>query len=323
MINFDNDENLGKMIAKKQLYTFGAEPVTQFKELVFAAGGNKFSSLCGFRFTSNAPVEYKDFFIAFVCKLRSKIYRQADANPSQWFILKKISGKEIHCMDKSSILMQYNFDVDKFFESDYFQKTVSAFKTKILKGLDTYVPEYVKAHGAEKAKDLLTSYDGDKPDTTVQDAYKRYSDAIKASLEYIDSTRCNDKFYKLIDYDIKVEKEEADVNEDDLVSEDTCECIVKQEEDGKFSVCEKEDNAWIAAFANETAANDFANNYPQMKTKYTKAAQESDTKKEMLEKEVDPSDKELAEKETDPTDEEITEKELDNQIEEALKDIYK
>ena len=52
MINFKEDEDLGKVIDKRQLFSFGAAPITSFKEIVFAAGGHKFSSLCGFKFIS-------------------------------------------------------------------------------------------------------------------------------------------------------------------------------------------------------------------------------------------------------------------------------
>ena len=168
-------------------------------------------------------------------------------------------------MDKASILAQYGFDVDLFFKSDVFQKGVEKFKQAINKGLKDYVPAYVKAHGAEKAKDLLTSYDGQN-DTTVSDAYGRYTKAIEDSLEYINDLRCNDKFYKLIDYDITVEKEGNEV-----VQEAKFECIVKQDKDG-WGVYEKEGNFWVATFHDEIAANEFAKEYPKLKAEYLKKA---------------------------------------------------
>ena len=206
MINFNNDEDLGKVIDKKQLFSFGAAPITSFKEIVFAAGGHKFSSLCGFKFISKAETDYKEFFIAFVCKLRSKIYHNAINNPSQWYVFKKISNKEMHCLDAKSLKIQYGFDLTKFFDSDLFETSLVKFKKCIDKGLKTYVPEYVKAHGLEKAKDQLTSYDG-KNDALIKDAITRYTTAIEESLEHIDSKSYNNKFYKLFDYDIVVDAE--------------------------------------------------------------------------------------------------------------------
>lgn len=264
MTSFNDEASLGQVIEKKSIYSFGAAPIKQFKEIVFASGGNKFSSLCGFKFTSKANTEYKEFFISFVCKLRSKIYRQASANPSQWFIFKKISGKELHCMDKQSMLTQYGFDVDLFFKSDLFQKGVAKFKAAVTKGLKEYVPEYVRAHGAEKAKDLLTSYDGQN-NATVADAVGRYTTAISDSLQYIDHLRCNDKFYKLIDYDITVEKD------NEVVQEANFECEVKKDKDG-WGVYEKDGNLWVATFHDEIAANEFAKEYPKLKEEYLKKA---------------------------------------------------
>lgn len=54
MTNFITNPELGQVIEKKQFFSFGAAPLTNLRELVFAAGGNKFSSLCGFRFVSKA-----------------------------------------------------------------------------------------------------------------------------------------------------------------------------------------------------------------------------------------------------------------------------
>lgn len=265
MVSFNDEASLGQVIEKKQMFSFGAAPIQQFKEIVFAAGGNKFSSLCGFKFTSKANTEYKEFFISFVCKLRSKIYRQSTTNPSQWFIFKKISGKELHCMDKESMLAQYGFDVDLFFKSDLFEQGVKKFKQAIDKGLKDYVPAYVKAHGAEKAKSMLTSYDGQN-NATVADAVGRYTKAIEDSLEYIGDLRCNDKFYKLIDYGITVEKDS-----DEVVQEANFECEVKKENDG-WAIYEKDGHLWVATFHDEIAANEFAKEYPKLKAEYLKKA---------------------------------------------------
>ena len=211
MVKFNEDEDLGKVIAKKQLFSFGAAPLTDLRELVFAAGGNKFSSLCGFRFTSKAETQYKDFFVAFVCKMRSKIYHNAPNNPSQWYLFKKISNKEMHVMDKSSVKVQYGFDVDKFFDSDLFEQCVLKFKKTVDRGLKSYVPDYVKKHGMEKAYGNLTHGDGEG--ALVKDVVDRYTKAIEESMDYIDDKMCNNKFYKLINYDTYVEGEDEKVNE--------------------------------------------------------------------------------------------------------------
>ena len=101
--------------------SIGVKPLEKTSDLAFAAGARKFSSLCGFVFTTAAPnAEYKQFAIAFVSKLRSKIYHQATNNPSQWFIFRRINPIRVDVLDKKACLVNYGFDVDKFFDSDLF-----------------------------------------------------------------------------------------------------------------------------------------------------------------------------------------------------------
>lgn len=304
MINFKEDENLGQVVEKPALFSFGATPIKNLSEIVFAAGGNKLSQLCGFRFTSkNENIEYKEFFISFVCKLRSKIYRDATLNPSRWFIFKKISNTEYDCLDKELLLLQYGFDVDKFFKSDYFNKVLPKFINAIENGLKNYIPSFVKAHGEEKAKGALFSYDGQTQEQTIKSVVPRYIKSIEDSLKYISNTKYNNKYYRLKLY----KNESQQLHEDDILPKEKFECKVKKEND-KFSVYEKTSNQWIASFANEEAANDFADNYPKLKAKYQKENEAEKSKKQILELSND-SDK--------------FEKELNDDIEEVLKEIYK
>lgn len=190
-IKFNDDPSLGQTIEKKTLMSFGASPLTRISELAFVAGANKFSQLCGFRFISKAPHQYKEFFISFVCKLRSKMYRQ-NSNPSQWFIFKKISDNEMHALSKAQLLAQYGFDVDQFFKSDLFEKGITIFKSTIDKGLNVQVPELAK------------KYEGNaKAETDIN----RYAEAIDEASYRLKTKQINDKFYKLINYDTKLESE--------------------------------------------------------------------------------------------------------------------
>lgn len=75
-IKFNDSPNLGQTIEKKTLLSFGVSPLNRLSELAYCAGVNKFSQLCGFKFISKAPHQYKEFLISFVCKYRSKTYRQ-------------------------------------------------------------------------------------------------------------------------------------------------------------------------------------------------------------------------------------------------------
>ena len=85
------------------------------------------------------------------------------------------------------------------------------FKKTVDKGLKSYVPDYVKKHGMEKAYGNLTHGDGEG--ALVKDVVDRYTKAIEESMDYIDDKMCNNKFYKLINYDTYVEGEDEKVDE--------------------------------------------------------------------------------------------------------------
>ena len=194
MVKFKDDESLGKVVAKMQMFcSIGVDPLKKVTNLAFAAGARKFSCLCGIDFTTaNESAQYKHFTIAFVSKLRSKIYRKATANPSQWFIFRKINPIRVDVLDKKALLVNYGFDIDKFFDSDLFNKALPQFERYIKAGLDD----------AEQFKAKL-----EKTDPAQAKDAQRYITAIKEALPLLRSHTCNDKYWKLIDYDVRNESE--------------------------------------------------------------------------------------------------------------------
>ena len=200
MVKFSDDESLGKVVSKKQMFcSIGVEPLKKVTDLAFAAGARKFSCLCGIDFTTaDENAQYKNFTIAFVSKIRSKIYRRANANPSQWFIFRKINPVRIDVLDKKALLVNYGFDIDKFFDSDLFAKALPQFEKYIKAGLSD----------AEQFKKKI-----EKKDVAQAKEIQRYVDAINEALPLLKSTRCNDKYWKLIDYDVRTEGENQ-VNEE-------------------------------------------------------------------------------------------------------------
>lgn len=192
-------------------------------DLAFYAGADKFSSLCGFRFVSAASTQYPNFYIAFNAKLRSKRFRQ-EVRPPAWRFVKQISKRELHVVDKKSALAQYGFDVDKFFQSDLFASSVPKFEATVKRGLDQYVPVFLKARAAGKAAMAKTSPSGDgfgeDPELAWRDPVEadavRYADSIRDSLRFIHNRTCEDAFYKLIDYRQPVGEDEAPEEADEV-----------------------------------------------------------------------------------------------------------
>jgi len=152
MITFKTDENLGKTVDKMTAMCFGYEPIHDMFEMRIYGGGHKFSRLCAFKFHSalkNHKCPY--FSIAFVVKLRSRGFHHKDVNdkstygtdPSQWFIFKNISPTEVDVLGKNELFLNYGFDIDKFFKSDMFIKSIEQFKKLIDKGLKKEVPAFI------------------------------------------------------------------------------------------------------------------------------------------------------------------------------------
>lgn len=185
MVNFKDDESLGKTVKSTRLFcSIGVEPIKKIDQLRFAAGGNKFSQLCGFLFDSADPKsEYPRFSISFVCKLRSKIYRQQTTNPSQWFIFKKVSNTRVDVLDKKALLANYGFDIDKFFQSDLFKKSLPQFEKTLKKGL-------------AEAKEWASKNIKDRKEAD------RYIKAIEEAMPLLNASHSvNNKYYELNDLD--------------------------------------------------------------------------------------------------------------------------
>lgn len=322
MVKFSDDESLGKVVSKKQMFcSIGVEPLKKVADLAFAAGARKFSCLCGIDFTTaDDKAEYKHFTIAFVSKIRSKIYRQANANPSQWFIFRKINPIRVDVLDKKALLVNYGFDIDKFFDSDLFKKILPQFEKYIKAGLSD----------AEQFKKKI-----EKKDVAQAKEIQRYVDAINEALPLLKSTRCNDKYWKLIDYDVRTEGEnqvneeiDKDVpkkwidfcNELNAKIETNVKVLVgkyfKDYPDGSKLVDSIMSNIQFLMF-DEDGYNEAGNLYEEYfhtvlnSNDYKLEADETNTAK-------DGSNSEN----TTKTEEAIDEEELDDKIEEAMKKIY-
>ena len=265
MINFKTDENLGKTVDRMTAMCFGYEPIHDMFEMRIYGGGHKFSRLCAFKFHSalknhNCP----SFSIAFVVKLRSKTFHHKDANdkstyttdPSQWFIFKNISPTQVDVLGKNELFANYGFDIDKFFKSDMFIKSVEQFKKLIDKGLEKEVPAFIEKLKAGTA-------DGDSSDIKE---VNRFADAIRSSIQNLSKPVVNDKYYRLHVGSFG-ECGDVDINE---VDSDKFKCkVTKVKENGEDAwKIEELDGSWVATFHDEAAANAFAEQYPVLKAKY-------------------------------------------------------
>ncbi len=258
MVNFNDDESLGKVIAKRQIFcSIGLKPIQKVEELSFAAGARKFSCLCGFTFTTAAPnAKYNKFIVAFVSKIKSRIVRQAHRNPSRWFIFRPINAIRVDVLDKKACLINYGFDVDKFFDSDLFQKSIPKWEQCIKKGI---------ADAKRFQEELVKQQSPD-----VNEAI-RCINALEEALPLIRSKNCNDQYWKLVDLDVSNESQKLDeFDKFDKEKLDQYRCkVTKVKENGEdaWSVDTIIGNHWVATFSSEQAANEFAEEYPMLKVR--------------------------------------------------------
>lgn len=269
MVRFKTDPSLGPTVSEYKCWTFGYQPIESMFQLSFAAGGNKFSQLCSFKFTSAMPnAEFPTFSIAFVAKLRSKIYRQATRNPSQWYIFKKISFNRTDVLTKQQLLINYGFDIDKFFDSDVFKVTMSKIKSYIKNGLENDVPRFKATLKTQQEK-----FEADK-----------YADSIAEALKLIDRKTVNDTYYSLRrNLDLKDSEQSDDVEK--------FECYVEKVSDG-FGIYQKNGNRWIATFADEDEANAFAAEYPVLMAEHSAEVTAIESEKAETAKKIEETDDE-------------------------------
>lgn len=177
-------------VDKISAFCFGAKDEITIDGLIQAGSGSKFSTLCGIKFCSKVNPTYRngEFKIVFCVKNRSKIFRQTSQNPSQWFAFLQVGKNHVEVLDKRNCKLAFDFDVDKFLDSDLFQKFSEKFAG-------------IVENGVRSAKDLVKGFDGLNgliPGT--EHTYESLPGCIKAiedSIPLITNQRFNDKHYTL------------------------------------------------------------------------------------------------------------------------------
>lgn len=128
------EEFEGNIISKITAYCFGRFPVKGLDDVIFAAGGKKASSLCGFRFESAGNTQNPKFRLMFCAKLRSHIYH-AGKNFAMWYAMRPTPNGGVEVLKPDQLMAQYHFDVEKFFNTDICQKMVPLFNKYINLGI--------------------------------------------------------------------------------------------------------------------------------------------------------------------------------------------
>ena len=143
---FSKEAALGGVVSSKALVcSLGIQPILNFERtLQRSCGFDKLGFLCGFKFTSNKPVNNKTFFVVFVPKLKSSIMRQQRRGSSSWYIWEYIDPTSVNVLSQTSAMFKYGFDIDKFFQSDLFKQALPRFQKAINTCLNGEVAEHLQ-----------------------------------------------------------------------------------------------------------------------------------------------------------------------------------
>ena len=135
--------------------------------------GRKFSCLCGFTFKPKNPnAPYKYFQIVYVPKLKGSLSRN-DKALSGWYCWTVPSVVNRQVTSIQDMKRMFNFDVNKFFHCDLFEKYLKMFKANV---------SYALAH---QVNQLVRSMNG-KPE---YNELVRHVNAVKDSLDMIDDVQ--------------------------------------------------------------------------------------------------------------------------------------
>lgn len=147
LYTFKTDPELG-LVVDKYVYYCKLTPTTTIPNFDYVRGniqqgpghysglvGAKHSSLCGFKFLSKLPADPRTFGIVYCPKLASSIGRTQRSGMSGWYCWQFVSIGNIMVLSKEDMLNRYGFNVDKFFQSDSFEKMLPILKRQIIGGI--------------------------------------------------------------------------------------------------------------------------------------------------------------------------------------------
>ena len=191
-INFENDEQLGKVVSKVDVFCKltkdfppALTPENEAKLVPFlynyivgvfenpkfhGLAGHKWSRLCGFTFTSNVTQKNQIFQFVYVPKLRGNFTRN-DHGLHGWYCWKYIAVDDRTVMSIDNMMKTYKFSINKFVHSGMFNRYVANFVSNIRSALDNQVKQVYDALPNTSLKNNLDFYIR-AISTSLNDIYK-------------------------------------------------------------------------------------------------------------------------------------------------------
>ena len=208
---FSEEPSLGAVVNPSYKVFCNWSPKTPIKsvyKITRDVCGHKFSTICGFTFTSNLDVPffvknpdlglslqygidsitfYPTFQVVYVPKARATHVRN-DRGLSGWYLWQHRAVDNKQIMSLKDLYAYYGFDVAKFFQSDLFQKYLPLFKKQITAAYDSTVQDYINKMGTDN-ENGYSKRDAMFFSKCVLDSLDKIDDVLKINWEKPDEMK--------------------------------------------------------------------------------------------------------------------------------------
>lgn len=147
---FDKTEGLGTVVADKKLTvrTLEFKPTMSREDFIAKLRKCCYVKLgytCGFYFKSASESQaFKNFFIVYAPKIKGALMRQRERGYSCWIAWKYVDSANVQILSKRDVELNYGFDLDKFYDSDWFEKSARQMRVLVMKHLNEVIKPYIE-----------------------------------------------------------------------------------------------------------------------------------------------------------------------------------
>lgn len=136
MISFKTEFANAVEVGQCSVYSWGGKPINSPADINKDAGITRNSYLCYIKFNSLVNPENKVFYLAYKVKpFPSQVRNPALVQPKWHLTFKDNKTGNMELLDKNMAMVVFDFDVDKFFDTQFFQSCVEMMKRKVGAGI--------------------------------------------------------------------------------------------------------------------------------------------------------------------------------------------
>ncbi len=136
MISFKTEFAKAVEVNQCSMYSWGGKPIASPNDINKDAGITRNSYLCYIKFNSLVNPENKVFFLAYKVKpFPSQVRNPALVQPKWYLTFRDNKTGQMELLDKNMANIVFDFDVDKFFDTKFFQTCLEMMKKKVSNGI--------------------------------------------------------------------------------------------------------------------------------------------------------------------------------------------